>query len=143
MMDKDMLKRKIRDLKKREIEIRTEYGQMPMRPFVLVWDAFFNEKGKYSLDSLSHMDASERKSVFEDYFFSVYIKHYKELGLPISNLFDPQLLQTFGLPQGATMQDVKERFRILAHKYHPDKGGDIDVFRAFLEIYEKLKSDTL
>jgi len=29
----------------------------------------------------------------------------------------------------------------LAHKYHPDKGGDIDVFRAFLEVYEKLKSD--
>ena len=140
-MDKDTLKRKIRELKKREIEIRTEYGQMPIRPFILVWDAFFTEKGQYSLESLSHMNAIERKSVFEDFFFSVYIKHYKEIGLPVSNLFDPSLLQMFGLPQGATMQDVKERFRLLAHKYHPDKGGDIDVFRAFLEVYEKLKSD--
>lgn len=140
-MDKDTLKRKIRELKKREIEIRTEYGQIPNRPFTLVWDTFFTEKGSNSLESLSQMSALERKSVFEDFFFSVYIKHYKELGLPVSNLFDPSLLQLFGLSQGATMQDVKERFRILAQKYHPDKGGDIDVFRAYLEIYEKLKSD--
>lgn len=140
-MDKDTLKRKIRDLKKREIEIRTEYGQMPKRPLSLVWDTFFTEKGTYSLESLCHMSAIERKSVFEDFFFSVYIKHYKELGLPVSNLFDPSLLQLFGLPQGATLQDVKERFRVLAQKYHPDKGGDIDIFRAYLEIYEKLKND--
>lgn len=140
-MNKDVLKRKLRDLKKREIEIRTEYGQMPMQTNVLVWDAFFNENGKYNLESMRHMSSIERKSVFEDFFFSVYIKHYKELGLPISNLYDPDLLQMFGLPQGATLQDVKEKFRVLAHKYHPDKGGDIDVFRTFLEVYEKLKSD--
>jgi len=108
---------------------------------VLVWDTFFTEKGKNNLEALSHMSAHERKSVFEDFFFSVYIKHYKELGLPISNLFDPSLLQMFGLPQGATIQDVKERFRVLAHKYHPDKGGDIEVFRSFLEVYEKLKNN--
>jgi hypothetical protein len=140
-MDKDTLIRKIRELKKREIEIRTEYGQMPKRQFALVWDTFFTEKGTYSLETLSRMSAFDRKTVFEDFFFSVYIKHYKELGLPVSNLFDPSLLRMFGLPQGATKQDVKERFRILAQKYHPDKGGDIDVFRTYLEIYEKLKSD--
>jgi hypothetical protein len=117
------------------------------RSFTLVWDSFFSEKSgdgktaRYDLESLCAMRAEERKAVFEDYFFAVYIKHYKESGLPISNLYDPSLLQIFGLPQGSTLQEVKERFRVLAHKYHPDKGGDIEIFRTFLEAYEKIKGE--
>lgn len=146
-MNRNEIKKKLRDLKKREISIRTEYGQWTNRSFSLVWDNFFSEKtsggkiARYDLDSLCEMSAEERKSVFDDYFFAVYIKHYKECGLPISNLYDPSLLQIFGLPQGSSLQEVKERFRILAHKYHPDKGGDVEIFRTFLEAYEKIKGE--
>jgi len=141
------IKKKLRELKKQEVAIRTEYGQWSNRTFSLVWDTFFSENKssqssvRYDASTLSQMTAQERKSVFEDYFFAVYLKHYKESGLPVSNLYDPSLLLIFGLPQGATLQDVKERFRILAHKYHPDKGGDVEVFRTFLEAYEKIKGE--
>lgn len=148
-MNKKDLIRKLRELKKSEIAIRTEYGMRAQKPTLLIWSSFFSDrdggsggrqKARYSLDMLSSMDAIERKAIFEDFYYAVYIRHYKEMGMPISALYDSALLGIFGLSSGATLQDVKERFRELAHKYHPDKGGDPEVFRMFLEAYEKVKN---
>ena len=144
-MNKKELIRKLRELKKNEIAIRTDYGMRAFKPVVLVWSSFFsdregeNRRVRYTLEALSQMDAETRKSVFEDFFYAVYIKHYQEMGLPVTALYDPALMSIFGLPVGATLQDVKNRFRELAHKYHPDKGGDPEVFRMFLEAYDELK----
>ncbi len=142
-MTKDAIKKKLRDLKKREVEMRTEYGARSIPLSALVWDAFFSEKSlkgpRYSVDQLYQMASDERKTVFEEYFFTVTIKHYEEMGLSYSLLYDPSVLSVLGLHVGASPQQVKDRFRSLAHKYHPDKGGDPEIFRTLLEAYEKLK----
>lgn len=42
-----------------------------------------------------------------------------------------------GLSTDATEEDIKTKFRELAIKYHPDKGGDKDKFTALLEHKNK------
>ncbi|GAB6106561.1 DnaJ domain-containing protein [Fusibacter bizertensis] len=139
-MNPSEIKKKIRQLKRQEIEIRTEYGQLNRNMSTLVWDSYFSEKSaKYDVAMLSRMTSEERKAVFDDFFFSVYIQYYRENGIPISNLSDPKILSVLGLLQGATLAEVKERFRALAHEHHPDKGGDPEVFMKLLEAYEKIK----
>jgi curved DNA-binding protein CbpA len=36
------------------------------------------------------------------------------------------------------MEDIKRRFRELALKYHPDRGGDSEKFIEILDVYKKL-----
>lgn len=43
-----------------------------------------------------------------------------------------------GLSRGASQEDVKRAFRELAHKYHPDKGGDAEKFKEINEAYQAL-----
>lgn len=150
-MNPSEIKKKIRQLKKQEIEIRTEYGQLNRAIHTMIWDSYFTEKlktkntpdstnsAKYDVELLCKLSSDERKSVFDAFFFSVYIQYYKENGIPISNLSDPRILGVLGLSQGATMKEVKARFRALAHEHHPDKGGDPEIFMELLEAYEKIK----
>lgn len=42
--------------------------------------------------------------------------------------------------KGATEDEVKKAFRKLAHKYHPDKGGDEKKFKEINEAYQILSS---
>lgn len=42
------------------------------------------------------------------------------------------------LKPGATPAEIKQAFRRLAHKYHPDKGGDAAKFKEVREAYEYL-----
>lgn len=43
-----------------------------------------------------------------------------------------------GIPKNASADDVKRAFRELAHKYHPDKGGDAEKFKEINEAYQVL-----
>lgn len=43
-----------------------------------------------------------------------------------------------GLSKNASADDVKRAFRELAHKYHPDKGGDAEKFKEINEAYQAL-----
>lgn len=43
-----------------------------------------------------------------------------------------------GISKGATAEDVKKAYRQLAHKYHPDKGGDAEKFKEINEAYQVL-----
>ncbi len=45
-----------------------------------------------------------------------------------------------GINKGASEEDVKKAFRKLAHKYHPDKGGDEKKFKEISEAYKVLSS---
>jgi molecular chaperone DnaJ len=45
-----------------------------------------------------------------------------------------------GLNKGATEEEVKKAFRRLAHKYHPDKGGDEKKFKEINEAYQILSN---
>ena len=87
---------------------------------------------------LVDLDREQRKEVFEEYFSWIYFQYYRENGLSVTNLYDPQLLSLLGLAPGATTQDIKRRFRTLAKRYHPDHGGESERFIELMDTYEKL-----
>ena len=136
-------KRKLRQLKKLEIKIRFGGWELPPnRP--LVWNEFFSTKDagqssvRFTLRALARMDREERKEVFAEYWSHVYLQKYRETGLSLADMYDPQLLSLLGLPPYADLQDVKRRFRTLANRHHPDHGGDAARFIELMETYEKL-----
>ena len=43
-----------------------------------------------------------------------------------------------GINKGASEEEIKKAFRRLAHKYHPDKGGDEKKFKEINEAYQVL-----
>lgn len=45
--------------------------------------------------------------------------------------------ETLGLPESATPDEVKARWRELASEHHPDKGGDGETFDEYRKAYEK------
>jgi molecular chaperone DnaJ len=46
--------------------------------------------------------------------------------------------QILGLARGASQEDIKRAYRRLAHKFHPDKGGDEARFKEVSEAYQIL-----
>jgi len=46
-----------------------------------------------------------------------------------------------GVDQSASDQDIKQAFRKLAVKYHPDRGGDENKFKEINEAYDKIKTE--
>ena len=53
-----------------------------------------------------------------------------------------QALAVLGLPPDATRQQIKRRYRELAKKYHPDRGGDQQELRRIIAAYELLKKSS-
>lgn len=49
--------------------------------------------------------------------------------------------QILGIEKNASKEDIKKAFRKLAHKYHPDKGGDEQKFKEINEAYQVLSDD--
>lgn len=45
-----------------------------------------------------------------------------------------------GVSKDATAEDIKKAYRDLAHKYHPDKGGDAEKFKEINEAYQTLSN---
>ncbi len=139
----DELKRKLRSLKKLEITIRFSNRVLSGRE-QFVWDKFFSTKKdgetfvKYNMKQLLAMDREEIKEVFDEFFYHVYFQYYSENGITLNDLYDPNLLSMLGLSEGATMEDIKKKFRELALKYHPDKGGDSEKFIKILDVYKRL-----
>lgn len=65
-------------------------------------------------------------------------------GLPEGNVSndDPKLKEAKDLFEGYTSdkQTLKTRYRQLAKKHHPDMGGDEDLFKCIIQIYEELNA---
>ncbi len=53
-----------------------------------------------------------------------------------------QALSVLGLPPTATPQQIKRRYRSLAKRYHPDKGGDQRQMQRIIAAYEFLAKDS-
>lgn len=51
---------------------------------------------------------------------------------------DKNYYEILGVDKNATQQQVKKAYRKLAHKYHPDKGGDEEKFKEINEAYQVL-----
>jgi hypothetical protein len=137
-----LLKYKLRQLRRLEQKIRS-INQPASPTYPLVWDVFFSTKPakgqeKYHLSQLVAMSELEYKSVIEEYFLRVYFQSWKENGLSIGDVYNPQLLEQLDLQPYAGFQDIKKRFRELAMRYHPDRGGDADKFMDLMGIYNQL-----
>jgi DnaJ-domain-containing protein 1 len=52
-----------------------------------------------------------------------------------------QALRVLGLPPNATPEQIKRRYRTLAKRYHPDRGGDQRQMQRIIAAYEFLKKD--
>lgn len=49
--------------------------------------------------------------------------------------------KTLGIARNATKDDIKKSYRSLAHKFHPDKGGDEKRFKEINEAYQILSDE--
>lgn len=140
-MNINQLKRKLRELKKIEVNIRCNSSPTTK---TLVWNKYFSTKDeydnnvKYNLNTLKAIDHNSRKEVFEEYFYEVYFQKLKEDGITYINIYDPNLLCIIGLSPTANIDDIKKRFKELAKKYHPDLGGDNSKMIELLDIYNTL-----
>lgn len=52
-----------------------------------------------------------------------------------------QALSVLGLPPNATPHQIKHRYRVLAKRYHPDRGGDQRQMQRLVAAYELLMKD--
>lgn len=53
-----------------------------------------------------------------------------------------QWWSVLGVPINATSDQVKDAYRILVTKHHPDKGGDVELFHRVQEAYRQFESVT-
>jgi DnaJ-domain-containing protein 1 len=52
-----------------------------------------------------------------------------------------QALRVLGLPSNATQEQIKRRYRTLAKRYHPDRGGDQREMQRIIAAYEFLSKE--
>ncbi|MBH1939665.1 DnaJ domain-containing protein [Mobilitalea sibirica] len=140
------LKRKLRQLKKMEDQIRF-FNSFISRNKQYIWDQYFSTKDiddnsvKYNMKYLMELDRDKLKEVFEEYFIHVYYQLYKENGILTDSVYNIDLLTDLGLPPNADLESLKHKFRELAKLHHPDQGGDKDKFIDILNKYKILISD--
>ena len=53
-----------------------------------------------------------------------------------------QALAVLGLPANATPQQIKHRYRVLAKRYHPDRGGDHHQMQRIIAAYDFLMKNS-
>ena len=64
---------------------------------------------------------------------------WKSKANPARTLVERQrALSVLGLPPNATPQQIKRRYRALAKRYHPDRGGDRQQMQRIIAAYELL-----
>lgn len=145
-MEMDELKRKLRGVKKLEAQIRFKNLQTTQHKHY-VWNEYFSTKNekdasvRYNMNNLLEMDREKLKEVFDEYFYHVYFRYYKENGITAEEMYDITLLSSLGLPADASIEAIKSKFRELAKKYHPDLGGESDKFIELVKNYKKLMGD--
>ncbi|NLK74111.1 MAG: DnaJ domain-containing protein [Clostridiales bacterium] len=154
----DEIKRKLRELKKLEIKLRSNSFDLhdlhkdyiknnrEFKDKDLVWNKFFDLKSettqnaRYSIYNLIEMTKDEFKDVIIEYFYYVYYSIYKENAFADYSMIDTEIFIYLGLPVYADHDEIKKKFRELAKKYHPDNGGDSTMFMELMKHYKNIKS---
>ena len=141
-MEQDILKRKLRRLKKTEIALR--YGRQFLKedhpPLRLLWDEYFSigqnlgNQCRYSFDGLLAMESEKRKEVFDEYLLELFCQVYGGA----DTFLRSDLLTLLQLPFNATVDQIKVQFRALALQYHPDHGGSNEKMVQLLDEYHHL-----
>lgn len=141
----DDIKRKLREIKKFEIKIRSDKSNSHNND--LVWNKFFhlkssiNKHAKYSLEDLSFMTKDEFAAIIEEYFYHVYYRYYKERGMADDSFIDVDILSNLGLPMDSDYDDVIRSFRDHIKAYHPDNGGDVGKFLEIMDSYNNFRTE--
>lgn len=63
---------------------------------------------------------------YKIYYVGESMNHYKDY------------YKILGVPRNASQEEIKKAYYRLAHKYHPDKGGDPEKFKEINEAYQVL-----
>jgi hypothetical protein len=151
-VQRNELKQKLRKLKKLELKlhygipidvviVNTSLGNTDGLP--LVWNEFFNlhesvnNKARYSINLLEKMNNDELKQILNEFWFHLYYCIYKEKGITMLDLQEPELLTFLDLPYDADKNLIKKRFRELSKTYHPDEGGDKDKFIELMDMMDR------
>lgn len=136
-MNETSLMRRLRRMKRDEIRLRFDD---PVRPAgESVWSRYFGAPSpRYGRDLLLSMDEGAFGLVERDFYAEVLTLYLRERDFLACALGDPAALNLLGLPPDADAEEIKKRFRQLAHRFHPDHGGDADAFREILDAYRKL-----
>jgi len=133
------LKHKLRKLKKLECKLRFGHIDLCGQSPVLVFDAYFDlydsgkKKAKYGIGELCGMNREAFASVIEAYMAEVYFRAY---GFREDAAFTA--LNGLGLPFDADETAIKQRFRALAKRHHPDTGGDAAEFIRIKAHFDEL-----
>lgn len=142
----DDIKRKLREIKKLELKIRSD--NCASHNIELVWNNFFDLKDKsntnvrYTIDMLSSMTRDEFADVIKEFFYYVYYRYYKERGIADNSFIDVNILTRLGLPIDSSYEDVIRAFREHVKAYHPDNGGDVGKFLDIMDSYNRFRADT-
>lgn len=92
----------------------SQYSRPPRSFASLVWDIF-----RLSMRTIWHSDANPARTLLQR----------------------QQALTVLGLPPHATPQQIKRRYRALAKRHHPDKGGDQRQMQRIIAAYEFLMKE--
>jgi DnaJ-domain-containing protein 1 len=92
------------------------------------------------------MNSQPPPKSFASLFWDVLRLSFKALWENRANPARPMLerqqaLRVLGLPPNATPQQIKRRYRALAKRHHPDRGGDQKQMQRIIAAYECLKKD--
>jgi len=140
MQGENELKRRLRRLKRLEIDLR--FGGVNPGPDGLLWSSFFAKDSraqcKYPFSEL--LDHQLRRQAIEDYITCLYYQYYRERGM-LEHTADTLALAELGLPPDASLQDIKACFRALVKKHHPDVGGDHTKMVQLLQVYHKVLAE--
>lgn len=109
----------------------------------MVWCAFFSTHWdchdvKYPLQDLLSMDELALEEVWAEFFHMMYSRFYQENGMQPPGMYPAELLSRMMLPPDATYMDIRQQFRRLAMRYHPDRGGSAIKMRDLLDVYRQL-----
>lgn len=97
-----------------------------------------------TLDKLD-CEADENENEFGEWIVNDSnrnLKAHLELKVVILNDdTDDADYRTLGVKLGATEEEIKQAYRKMAIKYHPDKGGDAEKFQKIHDAYENIKKN--